>query len=98
MAGAHLLDIALGMKPVAVFAAPAQSFGELAGDGAFARTGHPHDDEGARRFAGLIGHQTSPAGRRDRRAIWSRLTNGRGPPEDHHLPARGSISEACSPP
>ena len=53
MAGAHLGDVAGGMKPVAVLEGPAQAFGEVVGDGAFARAGHAHHDQRAGRFVGV---------------------------------------------
>src|ERR1700738_3185771 len=95
LSGAHLLDIALGMKFVAVFAGPVQSFAELARDGALARAGHAHDNEGAGRFAILISHKIPRAGRGSRGAIWSRARNARGPPGDPRRPTRAPISCVC---
>ena len=41
MAGAHLRDVACRVKPVAILVAPAESSGEIIGDGALARAGTP---------------------------------------------------------
>ena len=48
MAGAHLGDVAGGMKPVAILEGPAQAFGQLFADGALAGAGHAHHDQRAR--------------------------------------------------
>src|SRR5487761_1960940 len=59
-AGAHLGDIARGVKPVAVLISPVQPFGEPGRDRAFAGSGDPHHDQRARRFTGLVVHEGSP--------------------------------------
>src|SRR5260370_34729608 len=60
-AGAHLGDVARGVKLVAILVGPAEPFGELVRDGAFARAGHAHHDQRAGVFTGLIAHGNSPA-------------------------------------
>ena len=87
MAGAHLVDIAFGMKPVAILEGPAQAFGQLFGDGALAGAGHAHDDQRAGHLAGFIGHGNSPAAPPDRPARSSRRRNARGSPADPRPPS-----------
>src|ERR1700722_3631242 len=45
VAGAHLGDIAFGMKTVAVLKGPLQTLGESGRDRAFARTRYAHHDQ-----------------------------------------------------
>ncbi len=56
VAGAHLGDVAGGMKLVAVLVAPGQPFGQSFPDGALAGAGHAHHDQRAGYLVRLIGH------------------------------------------
>ena len=92
MAGAHLGDIAGGMKLVAILEIPAQAFGKLVRDGALARAGHPHHDQRARHRADIIAHENSPAVPPCPPARSSRLRNVRGLPAGSRRQARASRS------
>src|SRR5665213_3117460 len=94
MAGAHLGDVAGGMKLVAILIAPAQPFGELVGDGALARAGYAHHHQRAGHLAFVIGHENSPEARPHRPARWSRQANAPASRAGFRHPARGSKSRA----
>src|SRR5260370_29031178 len=78
LAGAHLGDVARGVKPVAILVAPAQSLRQPFPDGALARAGHAHHDQRAWHSPDVIGHEDSPEAQPDPRARLSRPWNARG--------------------
>src|SRR5258708_11782460 len=79
LAGAHLGDIARGVKPVAVLENPAEPLGQLFRDRAFAGAGDAHDDKRARYFL-LVSHENSPEVLPRPPARWSRRWRARGLP------------------
>src|ERR1700733_15044224 len=78
LAGAHLGDVAGGMKRVAVLITPAQAFRQLFGDGALARAGDTHHDQRAWCLRAVTAHENSPEARPRRRARRSRRRTARG--------------------
>src|SRR6516164_8900515 len=72
LAGAHLGDVAGGVEFVAVLVEPAQAFGQCLADGALARSGYAHHDEGAQRACDISGHENLPGAQRDPPARRSR--------------------------
>src|SRR5260221_3918854 len=94
VAGAHLGDVARGMKLVAILVRPAEPFGELVRDGALARAGHAHHDQRAGAFACLIAHGNSPAAQPHPPAKSSRRWIAHGWRAGSRHPARASRSHA----
>src|SRR6266404_8448638 len=94
LAGAHLGDIARGMKLVAILEAPAQSVGQFFPDSALARTGHAHRDKRARRSADVIVQEKSPEALPYPRARSFRPWNARDSRAGSRLQARASRSRA----
>src|SRR6266403_5217344 len=95
LAGAHLGDVARGVKLVAILVAPAQSLRQLLSDGALARAGHAHHDKRARRSVDVIGHENSPEALPGPRARSSRRWIARDSRAGSRPRARASRSRAC---
>ena len=98
LAGAHLGDVAGGVKPVAILVSPAQPFGQR-----FARScscpSRTRPSRSARRASvACHRHENSPAARPGRPARWSRRWSARGSPAGSRRRARASRSRACPAP
>src|SRR3954469_20406404 len=78
LAGAHLGDVAGGMKSVAVLVAPTEPLGQFVANGALARAGYTHHDERARHLARFTVHGNSPEAPPHPPARSSRRWNARG--------------------
>src|ERR1700730_8799600 len=95
LTGAHLRDVARGVKLVAILVAPAEALRQFFPNGALARAGHAHHDQRARHLAWFIAHENSPEAPPDPPARPSRRWNAHDSQGGSRPRARASRSHAC---